>query len=401
MPWKETCGVDERVLFVSARAQQEEGMAALCRAYGISRPTGYKWLRRYEAEGASGLVERSRAPHSHPQAVSAAMEERVLAARRAHPTWGARKLRVLLARQDERGLLPAASTIGELLRRAGLVVPRRRRTRTPAWTAPLAHAIAPNTVWTADFKGQFRVGDGQLCYPLTIADGCTRYLLRAQVLRSVEGTPVRALFDAAFREYGLPLALRTDNGPPFASTGVAGLSSLSIWWVKLGITPERIEPGHPEQNGRHERMHRTLKHETAKAPFGPAASLRAQQAVFDQFRVSFNNHRPHEALDQQTPASLYRPSSRAYTGRVPELDYDAVDAVRRVRHNGEVKWRGRLVYVGSVLAGEPIGITALDERFACLTFGPITIGLLDNHTGRVLSRPDPHRPVNNVVGPKC
>jgi len=407
--------MDERMQFLAAVMRGEEGMAALCRAYEISRKTGYKWLARYKEEGGVGLTERSRAPRTHPQAVSAAVEATVLAARAAHPTWGPRKLLAWLAPQAHQtasapvaagagapvaagAVLPVASTVGVLLRRAGLVVPRRRRQHTPRWTAPLAHADAggPNAVWCADFKGQFRTGDGALCYPLTITDACSRFLLRCQGEPAIDGTRVQALFDATFREFGLPLTIRTDNGAPFASTGVGGLSRLSVWWLKLGITPERIAPGRPDQNGRHERMHRTLKKETAVPPFGPAATLRAQQDRFDAFRTEFNTERPHEALGQVPPATLYSPSLRPYPTRLRELEYPHADAVRQVRQNGELRWHGQLIFLSESLAGEPVGLTALaDERYWQVTFGPLVLGVLDLARGRIQrpsARPLPPRP---------
>ncbi|HUS17211.1 MAG TPA: integrase core domain-containing protein [Chloroflexia bacterium] len=399
MPWKEICAMDQRVQFVADCLAGELTMAAVCRAYGISRPTGYKWLDRYRAQGAAGLEERSRAPLSHPHAVAAEVEAAILAARAAHPTWGPRKLLAWLQARRERGLepplaLPAASTAGEILRRAGLAVPRRRRARTPPWTQPLAHAGAPNAVWCADFKGQFRTADGARCYPLTISDASSRYLLRCVGLAAIDGARVRPLFEAAFREFGLPRALRTDNGPPFASVGLGGLTPLSAWWIKLGIVPERIEPGRPEQNGRHERLHRTLKRETA-AP--PAATPRAQQAAFDRFRREYNAERPHEALGQRPPASAYSPSPRPFPERLREPEYPDADAVRRVRSSGEIRWGGRLVYLSESLIGEPVGLTALDDRHWLLAFGPLVLGVLDTAGGRV------HRPgsVNHVVGPPC
>jgi transposase InsO family protein len=331
--------------------------------------------------------------------VGAEVQAAVLAARAAHPTWGPRKLLAWLQARRERGLeppltLPAASTVGELLRRSGLVVPRRRRARRVPWASPLAHAAAANAVWCADFKGQFRTGDGALCYPLTISDGCSRYLLRCVGLAAIDGARVRPLFEATFREFGLPEALRTDKGPPFASVGLGGLSPLSVWWVKLGIVPERIAPGHPEQNGRHERLHRPLKRDTATPP---AATPRAQQVAFDRFRQAYNAERPHEALGQRPPASAYSPSARPYPERLREPEYPHADAVRRVRSTGQIRWAGRLVYLSESLIGEPVGLTALDDRHWQLAFGPLVLGVLDAAVGRV------HRPgsVNHVVGPKC
>jgi putative transposase len=374
MPWGETCPMDERVRFIADWSRVEETMAELCRRYGISRDTGYLWVRRYRREGAAGLVERSRAPLHHPQAVDAAVERAVLTLRAAHPTWGPKKLVAALRRDHPALRSPAASTVGLILKRAGLVVPRRRRAHAPPRTQPLAHATAPNVVWCADFKGDFALGDGRRCYPLTISDAASRFLLRCQALPAIDTARVRPLFAATFREYGLPDVLRTDNGPPFASTGAAGLTPLSVWWVKLGIRPERIDPGKPGQNGRHERLHRTLKAE-AVAP--PAANLRAPQRACDRFRQEYNAVRPHEALGQATPASHYAAAARSFPDRLPELTYPDADAVRRVRHNGELRWHGRLIYVSQTLAGEPIGLTQVADGRWHAHFGPLLLGILD------------------------
>ena len=263
-------------------------------------------------------MELNRAPRRHPNQTAAGMEEAVLELRQAHMRWGPRKLKRILERDQPGRSWPAASTIGELVRREGLVVARKKRRRTAPYTEPLAHAEGPNRVWCADFKGWFRTGDGERIDPLTISDAHSRYLLRCQAVEKTDTARARGIFEAAFREYGLPAAIRTDNGAPFASHAVAGLSRLAVWWMKLGIVPERIAAGHPEQNGRHERMHRTLKQETAEPP---AANRRAQQRAFDRFRQEYNEQRPHEALAMQTPAAIYAPSPRSYPARVPEPEY--------------------------------------------------------------------------------
>lgn len=249
MPWKETSVVDERIQFVMELQRQEMSKAALCRRFGISRPTGEKWLDRYEELGLCGLADQSRAARRHPNETAEDLAELIVALRRRHPHWGPKKLRVLLEQKHPRMLWPACSTMGEILRRAGLTVSRKRRRRTPAYTQPFEACDQPNAVWCADFKGWFRTADGTRCDPLTITDACSRYLLRVQAMRETKDGLVRSLFEATFREYGLPGAIRTDNGSPFASHGIGGLSRLSVWWVKLGIVPERIEPSHPEQNG--------------------------------------------------------------------------------------------------------------------------------------------------------
>jgi putative transposase len=386
MPWTETQVMDERMRFIGAWLRGEASMAELCRWYGVSRKTGYKWTGRYRADGPAGVAERSRAPLSHPQAIGDAAEARVLALRAAHPTWGPRKLRALLAAAAPDEPVPAASTIGDLLRRHGLTAARRRRRHAPPRSQPLAHADAPNAVWCADFKGWFRTGDGARCTPFTLSDAHSRYLLRCQSLTETDAAIVRPLFEAAFREHGLPCALRTDNGPPFASTGLGGLTPLSVWWIKLGILPDRIAPGKPSENGRHERLHRTLKAETATPP---AATLRAQQRAFDRFRAEYNAVRPHEALGQRPPATAYTPAPRPFPDRLPPLAYPEDWEVRHVRHSGEIRWRDRLVYISQALAGEPVGLEPVDDGQWQIVFGAVRLGLLDARRATV--RP-PRRP---------
>jgi putative transposase len=380
MPWKVTCVMEERLKFIAKWLEQEWSMAALCREFGISRKAGYRLLARYREEGQAGLRDRSRAPRHHPHAPSEEQAAGILEARRQHPTWGPRKLHAWLKRKHPRMAWPCPSTMGALLHREGLTVPRRRRRRTPPYTQPFAAADRPNAVWCADFKGWFRTQDGLPCYPFTLSDAHTRFLLRCQALARTDSETVQPLLEAAFREYGLPQAIRTDNGPPFASSGLAGLSRLSIWWVKLGIVPERIAAGCPEQNGRHERMHRTL--EEAIRP--PQANRRSQQRAFDRYRPVFNTERPHEALGQATPDSCYLPSERTYPLRLPELEYPAPAQVRRVRHSGEIRWRCGFVYVSQPLAGELVALLPLDERYWRLCFGPLQLALLDDHTHRLI-----------------
>ncbi len=251
--------MDERLRFVVNYERDEESMKALCERYGVSRETGYVWLRRYRQSGLDGLHELDRAPTRHPNQTAAALAAAVVELRQAHMTWGPRKLKRILERDQPGRRWPATSTMGEIVKRAGLVVERRKRRRTEPYTEPLAHAVESNRVWCADFKGWFRSGDGTRIDPLTISDACSRYPLRSQAVEKTDTERVRAVFEATFREYGLPEAMRTDNGPPFATSAVGGLSRLAVWWIKLGIEPERIQAGHPEQNGRHERMHRTMK----------------------------------------------------------------------------------------------------------------------------------------------
>ena len=350
-------------------------MAELCRAHGISRQTGYEVVRRYQKEGEAGLEERSRAPHQHPNQVAEEIEEQLLKLRRAHMRWGPRKLRHYLAERQPQQQWPAASTIGALLEREGLVLGRRKRRRTEPYTQPLAGAKEPNQVWCADFKGWFRTQDGARIDPLTITDGHSRYLLRCQAVAKTDTERVGAIFAAAFREYGLPQAIRTDNGAPFASRAIAGLSRLAVSWMKLEIVPERIQPGHPEQNGRHERMHRTLKEETATPPAGNA---RAQQRAFARFQKEYNQERPHEALGQKTPASFYRPSPRTYPERVPEPEYDQGLEVRRVQKHGEFGWKNQVVFLSETLAGERVGLELIEDDYWLVYFAAFPIACFDS-----------------------
>lgn len=387
MPWRETCAMDERMRFIVEHERGEHGMAELCRAHGISRKTGYKWLGRYRAGGIEGLAERSRAPVRRPGTIAPEVAERLLAERAAHPTWGPRKLVARLGRCEPERAWPAASTVGDLLRRSGLTVSRRRRRRaSPTGGGPLAGCTEANAVWCADFKGQFETRDGALCYPLTISDAASRYFLRCQALPGVHGDRVRPLFEAAFREYGLPTAIRTDNGPPFGSVGLAGLTDLSVWWIELGIRPDRGRPGHPQDNGRHERLHRTLKAETA-AP--PAATARAQQDAFDAFRRTYNHERPHEALGLRPPAAVYAPSPRPFPDRVLPPDYPTADLVKRIRPNGTFRWRGVEVYLAAPLAGRPVGLTQIDDGRWAVAFGPLILGTLDERPLRIVPAQPP------------
>ena len=349
MPWKETSPMEERMKFVVYYLWHEWPMAALCREFGISRKTGYKWIARYLEHQDPGLQDRSRVPHRHPQAVSLSVQQAVLTARAVHPTWGPKKLKVLLQRQDDTIRWPSASTIGDILSRHGLVSRRCRRRTTQRYDSPLRHCQSVNQVWSADLKGWFRTRDGARCNPLTITDNHSRYLLRCQVVDTNSCDALQPVFEAVFRQYGMPLVIRTDNGVPFATTTVGGLSRLSIWWLKLGILPERIEPGKPAQNGRHERMHRTLKQETASPP---RSSLQTQQKAFDHFCEEYNHQRPHEGIDMQTPASRYQPSDREYPLILPEISYPDDMYIRKVHAQGDLRWKSHQIYLSETLAGE-------------------------------------------------
>lgn len=387
MPWRETCAMDERVAFILAWQRGDEPMTALCTAHGISRKTGYKWRDRFLAGGWAGLQDASRAPHRSGHALPAEIGAAILALRQERPFWGPKKLRAVLRERRPELVWPAASTIGDLLRRAGLSRPRKRRRTALPLTQPFRAATAPNEVWCADFKGWFRTGDGLRCDPLTLTDAHSRYLLDCRIVAptTAGAAPV---FEAAFRRYGLPRAIRSDNGAPFAGTGAGGLTRLAVAWLKLGIALERIDPGCPQQNGRHERMHGTLKAETTRPP---AATITAQQAHFDRWRVDFNTNRPHEALDQVPPARHYRPSPRPYPAAVPEPSYGADHAVRRVRSNGEIKWGGERVFISEALVGEPVGVAETESGAWLVRFCDLELGLIDRRT-KQLRRFAPARP---------
>jgi putative transposase len=363
----------ERMQLVSLFGTGSYTVSELALRFDVSRKTAHKWLGRYAEHGVVGLDERSRAPKSHPNATLEPVVEAVLAAKKAHPTWGPAKL--LPGSQHSAEIAeawPTASTRGKILAVHGLVKQRRKRRHVVPWSEPFLEADSPNAVWCADFKGHFCTADGTRCDPLTITDAYSRMLLCCHIVPKADYAHVLPVFEKVFRTYGLPLAIRTDNGPPFASVGAGGLSRLSAWWVKLGILPERIEPGHPEQNGRHERMHRTLKQSTLNPP---AATPEEQQRRFDDFCLTFNLVRPHEALGQVPPASLYTKSHRSYPKRVGGLVYPLSAELRRVRSNGEVKWHGGLVYVSEALVGEQVGITQCKGGWLA-SFGPIDLGLL-------------------------
>ena len=376
--------MDEKLRFVFEYERDEQTMVDLCESFGISRETGYVWLRRYRELGIGGLAELNRAARHHPNQTPEEVVQAVLELRAAHMRWGPRKLRRILERDQPGRQWPATSTIGEIVKRAGLVIAPKKRRRTEPYTEPLAHANESNRVWCADFKGWFKAGDGARVDPLTITDAWSRYLLRCQAVEKTDTERVRAIFEAAFREHGLPEAIRTDNGAPFASRAVGGLSRLAVWWIKLGIVPERIEAGHPEQNGRHERMHRSLKQEVRKAE-----DWRTQQRELDRFREDFNQVRPHEALAMQTPASVYKPSMRPYPRRIPDIEYPDTMTVRTVHSHGGFRWKKHHVFLSEVLWGERIGLETEDDQIFTVYFAQLPLALFHAGTGRLL--PLPHR----------
>jgi putative transposase len=386
MPWKETCAMNERLGFVLEVERGERTVSELCGVFGISRKTGYKWIERYREHGEAGLEERSRAPHSHPNAMSEETATEILGVRRAHSDWGPDKLLDWLSRRKPELALPAICTAAELLKREGLIKPRKRKRHATPYGAPFVQAVAPNDLWSADFKGQFRMGNGALCYPLTLSDGASRFFLCCQGLSAPTYVQSRGQWERVFREYGLPSAIRTDNGEPFGSCGLGGLSRLSLWWIKLGIIPERIHPGRPQQNGRHERLHGTLKRGC-----GIGANLKEQQRAFDRFRQIYNVERSHQALGpRQTPAMHYQPSARLYPARLAEFTYPDTYVVTRVHPGGNMHWLGRDWYVAGWLRGEYIGLKPIDDGIWFVFVGPVCVGKLNARALRI-------EPINTLI----
>ena len=378
MPWTETCPMDQRVALIADWLRKERSVTELAARYGVTRKTVYKWVARYTADPEHGLAEQSRAPHLYGRALEPGIREAVLALRRGHPRWGPKKLRSVLAQRTPGQAWPAASTMGDWLRREGLSAPRRRARYEVPRTQPLAAVQAPNDVWTADFKGWFRTADGRRCDPLTLMDAYSRFVFCCRITAPSE-VGIRPSFVRAFREYGLPRALRTDNGPPFATTGAGQLSHLAVWWLKLGIQLDRIDRGHPEQNGRHERFHLTLQQDTTSPPAGTPG---AQQGRFDRMRREFNTERPHEALGQRPPADVYAASPRPYPSRVEDPWYDASHQVRRVKQAGQIKWQGEYVFVSEAVRGELVGLAETEGGDWLVRFMHLELGRIDRETRR-------------------
>lgn len=354
----------------------------LCRRYEISRKTGYKWLDRYKREGPDGLTDRSHRPHSCPHATRSEVLEAAFELRRHRPRWGADKIRARLIVLHPGWSVPSPQILHKHLRRQGLVNKRRRSLRRPHPGPPTAPFDAPNSIWSADFKGQFKTLDGVYCYPLTVQDGFSRYLLACHGLSGTTYAGSRPVFTRLFREYGLPERLRTDNGTPFASMALGRLSRLSVWWIKLGILPDLIEPASPQQNGRHERMHRDLKAETTRPPAGHRS---AQQRRFNTFRSDFNEIRPHEAPGQKPPASAYQPSARPFPSKFVHPEYPAHFELRKVSTNGGIRWHSAWINVSHLLAGEYIGLEEVAEDVWSVYFGPVSLGYMHVRKGAILS----------------
>ncbi len=364
----------ERARLVSLHQDGLYSVSDLTRRFGVSRPTVYKWIERYQQGGAEALADQSRAPKTSPQQTPPEVETLLVEARHAHPSWGPRKLLPYLARRHPDVKLPAPSTVGAILERHGLTKKRRRRRPAKHPGAVPLVAEVPNAVWTADYKGQFKTQDGIYCYPLTICDAYSRYLLRCQGLTSVEQYAAFRQFERLFHEYGLPQAIRTDNGVPFATRAICGLSRLSAWWIKLGIDHQRIEPGQPQQNGAHERMHKTLKAETTRPP---EQDMQRQQARFDRWRTEFNDERPHEALDYETPASLYKPSSRPMPAVLPAPEYPGHFEVRYLSRDGNVRFKTRQFFVSQALSLVYVGFDEFDDGVWSLYFYDRLLARLD------------------------
>ena len=375
MPWQEVKPMDQKLLFIADHIRRVTSFSALCERYGISRKTGYKWVSRYQAFGFDGLMDQSRRPQGHPRQTPYTICKEIIElrnSRREHI--GAKKIRALLQQRYPEGEIPSETTIYNILSKAGLINALKRRQRVAPGQQPFSATHHPNDVWSADFKGQFKTRDGTWCYPLTIMDHQSRYLLACQNLSGTYFQQTQDTFKALFQEHGLPWRIRTDNGVPFASRSPGGLSRLSKWWIRLGITPERIEPGKPQQNGRHERMHRTLK-QAAVIPSAQSPDL--QQQAFDVFRDQYNHDRPHESLDQQTPASAYHSSTRSMPEILPELDYPAHYRISLVNHNGIIYHQGHRVYIAGLLKGEKVGVEESADGVWDVYFGPVKLGYFE------------------------
>ena len=358
MPWQGWTLMDQRRSLIEDYLAEAWTMTELCDLYGVSRKTAYKWLARYEATGLLGLGNRSSRPHTHPHAVGEAIATAVCAARRQKPQWGPRKIRSWLVRRQPEVAWPSRVTIAAIWRRAGLLESRRARPVRTERVAGRTAASTPNAVWTVDFKGDFRLGHGTRCYPLTLRDLASRYALRCDALAQPDLGSTQHRINRAFAEFGLPVCIRSDNGPPFAGLGLGGLSQLSLAWMRLGIRVERIAPGHPEQNGSHEQFHRMLKAGTARPP---APSLRAQQRRFDRFCQEYNEERPHEALGDRVPAQYYTPSPRPCPRRLPPCEYPGHWEARRVQPNGCISWTPRPIFLSRALAGQTVALEEVDD----------------------------------------
>ena len=388
MPWKECHVVDERLRFI-ARLLDGEKMAGLCREFGISRKTGYKLYDRYKDSGVHALTDRSRRPYRHANKLPLVVEKWIVRLKKEYPEWGAPKIRERLQKRYPDIQCPASSTVHAVLDRHGLVRRRRRRRPHLQGTA-LGRPTQPNELWCADYKGEFMLADRRYCYPLTVSDFATRYLLSCEALTTTQERYAFAVFERVFKEFGLPAAIRTDNGLPFSSPwALYRLSKLSVWWLRLGICLERIRPGHPEQNGRHERMHLTLKTEATRPAAG---NVLQQQARFDAFVHRYNHERPHQALGMKVPAELYTASPRRYAG-LPDLEYPFHDWTATVTLCGRICYNNRKINLSQVFAGQNVGVKQVSDRIWLVSFMHYDLGYFDDQTCRL-------EPIENPFGPK-
>lgn len=382
MPWMETCPVKERMRFVVALESGLYSMSEACERFGISRVTGYKWWKRFN-DGDEVLQDRSRRPKSSPGRTDEEIERLVIELRKSHPSWGPEKLLDVLSQRHRNVELPARSTTAAILKREGLIKKPRVRRNHHHPGQPFVETHEANDLWTADYKGEFKTLDGRYCYPLTIADQETRYLIASEGLLSTRSRWARPVFEKAFREYGMPRAILTDNGPPFAVwNALCGLSALGVWWIQLGIRQYRIEPGKPQQNGRHERMHRTMK---AEATRPPGADIRDQRKKLEAFRQEFNEVRPHQALGNKRPAEVWRPSPRPYPTKTRKPEYAAHYEKRRVTSVGHIAFKRRMIFLSSNLLGETVALEEIDEGIWSIYYYDVLIARLDERTGKVIS----------------
>ena len=397
MPWKNTSIIGQRWQLIEALLRSERSVSCWCQVFGISRKTAYKWLRRFTEGGRRDLGDRCRRPHRVPLRMRRKWIERIARTRQRHRHWGAKKIQASLLRQY--GQAPATATIARWLKRLGLTTPRRRRSRKACWVKvpPLTRATAPNQVWTADFKGWFRSRNGQRVEPLTVRDLFSRYVLTIRLLPDQRWQPAKAVFLQLFKHYGLPRIIRTDNGGPFASTGPAGLSRLSAWWITLGIGVEFIRPGHPQENGSHEQMHRVLKAETTCPP---ARTRQGQQHRTSGWVKIYNRLRPHEALEQKVPASRYRKSSKRLPSQQQHFTYPARWPQRNVRSNGQIRWRGRKRFIGEAFVRQRIGLKPFKRNVQAVYFGPLLIGHLHDGDPGAMRPAVYHRRIATPQKPK-
>lgn len=391
MPWKERSHLDERMHFIT-RVKSGEKVTDLCKEFGISRKTAYKFMDRYSKHGPSGLHDVSRRPHHSPNQTPEEIKALIVDTKREKPTWGAGKIRAWLLRKNPDLKIPSRFTVHAILNQYNLVNHRRRGRRKTAssfFQKPIPQSKSSNQIWCADFKGQFRLGNQRYCFPLTVTDHFSRYIISCESLEDTKGAGAQPIFEAAFEEYGLPEIILTDNGSPFASCGLLGLSRLSVWWLRLGIKLHRIVPGHPEQNGRHERMHLTLKLETTRPS---ANNILQQQEKFDRFKKIFNSERPHEGLKMKVPEDYYKSSKRIFPKELPKISYPLHDTTKIVSANGSLKFGRKAFHLSAALAYQPIGIREEDTGLWRITFMDLDLGLFDIDENKFKPFIDPHQP---------